>query len=377
MLQSESHKQKILAHSGNLPLASIIITSYNYEKFLARAIESALQQTYPAKEIIVVDDGSTDNSRHIINSYGDRIMPVFKENGGRASAMNTGFFASQGEIIFFLDADDIFFPRKVETMVNYFLQVMPQTPDAMIFHRVEMTTDEGIVLSVKPKKLRTIDGQKKGGAFEKLSDPETTYCYVQKWRFLPFITSPTSGFSLTRSLADHIFPLPEAMNRHQDTLLVYASMLLGTVYGAIQVLSSYIIQGDNVSLSAPRLSGQENLFKITENFLNDILQKINKDRIISFYDSRYATDYYRYCGSIKGLLQLVYKVPARYFCRETMWFSIRTLWLCLKIFLGIKKGPRLTKTERLYAKAKKKQAKQQYRSQPLISKGDKKHCAEG
>jgi hypothetical protein len=60
-----------------------------------------------------------------------------------------------------------------------------------------------------------------------------------------------------------------------------------------------------------------------------------------------------------------------------MWFSIRTLWLCLKIFLGIKKGPRLTKTERLYAKAKKKQAKQQYQSQPLISKGDKKHCAEG
>jgi len=377
MPKSEVNEQKSLVHADNAPLVSIIITSYNYEKFLARAIESALQQTYPVKEIIVVDDGSTDNSRDIINSYGDRIVPVFQENGGRASAMNAGFFASQGEIIFFLDADDIFFPRKVETMVNYFLQVMPQTPDAMIFHRVEMTTDEGIVLSVKPKKLRTIDGQKKGGTFEKLSDPETTYCYVQKWRFLPFITSPTSGFSLTRSLADHIFPLPEAMNRHQDTLLVYASMLLGTVYGAIQVLSSYIIQGDNVSLSAPRLSGQENLFKITENFLNDILQKINKDRIISFYDSRYATDYYRYCGSIKGLLQLVYKVPARCFCRETMWFSIRTLWLCLKIFLGIKKGPRLTKTERLYAKAKKKQAKQQYQSQPLISKGDKKHCAEG
>lgn len=56
MLQSESHKQKIPAHSGNLPLASIIIISYNYEKFLSRAIDSALQQTYPVKEITVVDN---------------------------------------------------------------------------------------------------------------------------------------------------------------------------------------------------------------------------------------------------------------------------------------------------------------------------------
>jgi Glycosyltransferases involved in cell wall biogenesis len=354
MPESKLNEVQSPAHSSNFPLASIIITSYNYEKFLPRAIDSALQQPYPVKEVIVVDDGSTDSSRHIINGYGDRIMPVCKENGGRASAMNAGFFASQGEIIFFLDADDFFSPHKVETMVNYFVQVIPQTPDAMIFHRVEMITDEGIKLSVKPKKLRTVDGQKKTGIFEKLSDPETAYCYVQKWGFLPFITSPTSGFSLTRSLAGHIFPLPEAMKRHQDTLIVNASMLLGTVYGTNQVLSFYILQGDNISLSASKLSGREEFIQIREKFLNDILQKINKDRIISYYDSRYATDYYRYCGSIKGLLHLVYKVPARYFCRKTIWFSIRMLWLCLKIFLGIKKGPRVTKTERLYAKAKKK-----------------------
>jgi Glycosyltransferases involved in cell wall biogenesis len=354
MPESKFKEQKSPPHSSNLPLASIIITSYNYEKFLPRAIDSALKQTYPAKEIIVVDDGSTDNSRHIINGYGDRIVPVFKENGGRASALNAGFFASQGEIIFFLDADDSFFPHKVETMVNYFLRVIPQTPGAMIFHRVEMVTDEGITLSVKPTRLRTIAGQRKTGIFEKLSDPETAYRYAQKWGFLPFITSPTSGFSLTRSLADHIFPLPEAMIRHQDTLIVYASMLLGTVYGTSQVLSFYILQGDNISLNAAKLSGREKFIQITGNFLNDILQKINKDRIISYYDSRYSIDYYRYCGSIKGLVKLTFKVPARCFCRKTIWFSIRTLWLCLKIFLGIKKGPRVTKKARLFAKAKKK-----------------------
>ena len=91
MVELKVIPQKVYSPSQELPLASIIITSYNYERFLPRAIDSALQQTYPSKEIIVVDDGSTDNSRHIINSYGDRIIPSFKENGGLNSATNAGF----------------------------------------------------------------------------------------------------------------------------------------------------------------------------------------------------------------------------------------------------------------------------------------------
>ena len=105
-------EQKSSSPSGELPLVSIIITNYNYEKFLPRAIDSALQQTYPVKQIIVVDDGSTDNSRKIINQYGNQITPVFQENRGATSATNTGFFASRGEILFFLDSDDIFSPHK-------------------------------------------------------------------------------------------------------------------------------------------------------------------------------------------------------------------------------------------------------------------------
>ena len=260
-------------------------------------------------------------------------------------------------------------------MINYFLQVVPQNPEALIFHRVKMITDDGIFLRVKPARIRTIDRQMKTGLFKKVSDPETAYRYVQKWRFLPFRTAPTSGISLTRSLANSIFPLPETMKRHQDTLLVYAAMLLGTVYGTSQVLSFYIIQGDNVSLNATKFSGQANLIQITENFLNSILQKINKNRMISYYDSRYAIDYYRECGSIKGLVKLAYQVSARCFSLGNIWFSIKTLWLCLKIFLGIKKGPRLTKKSRLYAKAKRKLAKQHSRRQTSVSKGDEGHRA--
>ena len=79
----------------NNPLVSILINNYNYGYFLGAAIESALSQTYQNIEIIVVDDGSTDNSREIIAHYGNHIIPILKENGGQASAFNAGFAASR------------------------------------------------------------------------------------------------------------------------------------------------------------------------------------------------------------------------------------------------------------------------------------------
>jgi glycosyltransferase involved in cell wall biosynthesis len=69
------------------PLVSVIINNYNYGRFLGEAIDSVLNQTYQRTETIVVDDGSTDNSREIIAGYGDRIIPVLKANGGQ----NSGF----------------------------------------------------------------------------------------------------------------------------------------------------------------------------------------------------------------------------------------------------------------------------------------------
>ena len=104
------------------PLVSILINNYNYERFLSDAIDGALRQTYSPVEVIVVDDGSTDNSRDVIASYGSNISFVFKNNGGQASAFNTGIAASRGDIMCFLDADDFFYPEKVERVVQIFNQ---------------------------------------------------------------------------------------------------------------------------------------------------------------------------------------------------------------------------------------------------------------
>src|SRR5207248_11792671 len=89
--------------SSPRPLVSILINNYNYGRFLRDAIDSALRQTYTNTEVIVVDDGSTDDSRQIIAGYGSRIVPVLKENGVQASAFNAGFAASKGQWICFLD----------------------------------------------------------------------------------------------------------------------------------------------------------------------------------------------------------------------------------------------------------------------------------
>src|SRR5262249_42797252 len=100
--------------------ASIIINNYNYGLFLKDAIDSALQQSYPDVEVIVVDDGSTDDSREVIAGYGDRIIPVLKQNRGQASAFNAGFARSSGEGVFFLDADDMLLDTAVERSLPFF-----------------------------------------------------------------------------------------------------------------------------------------------------------------------------------------------------------------------------------------------------------------
>jgi glycosyltransferase involved in cell wall biosynthesis len=87
-------------------LASVIITNFNYGRFVAAAIDSALQQDHHDVEVIVVDDGSTDNSRSVIESYKERITCVVKGNGGQASAYNAGYTRAAGEVVLFLDADD-------------------------------------------------------------------------------------------------------------------------------------------------------------------------------------------------------------------------------------------------------------------------------
>src|ERR687892_2224498 len=88
-----------MAKDAESATISIVVVSHNYERFLAKAVESALAQTHHLTEVIVVDDGSTDDSRAVIGRYRDRVVTVLKENGGQASAFNAGFKHASGSAV--------------------------------------------------------------------------------------------------------------------------------------------------------------------------------------------------------------------------------------------------------------------------------------
>jgi glycosyltransferase involved in cell wall biosynthesis len=99
------------------PLVSIIIPNYNHGRYIADAIASILAQAYRRFEIIVVDDGSTDNSREIVAQYGDAVTYIWQENQGLSAARNTGIKAANGDYIALLDADDMYEPDFLSTLV--------------------------------------------------------------------------------------------------------------------------------------------------------------------------------------------------------------------------------------------------------------------
>lgn len=108
------------------PLVSVIIPCYNNARHIATSIDSVLSQDYPSLEIIVVNDGSTDNSIEVLNQYADRIKLLTQENQGPAAARNTGIKAARGDYIAFNDGDDIWLPGKINAQIQY-LENTPQT----------------------------------------------------------------------------------------------------------------------------------------------------------------------------------------------------------------------------------------------------------
>lgn len=113
-------------------LVSVIIPNYNYAEYLINAIDSVLAQDYEPLEVIVVDDGSTDNSREILRSYKSRIKTVEIENSGAPTARNFGFIKAEGSYIAYLDADDYWLPDKISCQ----MQRLRETKAELVYCRM-------------------------------------------------------------------------------------------------------------------------------------------------------------------------------------------------------------------------------------------------
>ncbi len=132
------------------PLVSVVISNYNYSKFVHEAIDSVLAQTYKKLEIIVVDDGSTDNSLEIIAGYSSKIKVISKQNAGVSSARNIGLSQAKGEYICFLDSDDVWRPEKVEVQIS----LLYDAPKACIYTGVQFIDERGATLGLMRPKYR-------------------------------------------------------------------------------------------------------------------------------------------------------------------------------------------------------------------------------
>jgi glycosyltransferase involved in cell wall biosynthesis len=210
----ENPVENPLAESPSGIAISFVINNYNYDRFLTDAITSALNQTNLTQniEVIVVDDGSTDDSQEILTHFTDHIHPVLKPNGGQASAFNAGFAASLGEWICFLDADDCARPDKAARI----LQIAEQYPQAeWIFHPLQPVDER-----LNPL-LATCD--QKGVTFLNLRS-DLSHGKLNN-KALPFPIPATSGLCIRRSLLTQILPMPESEGiTLNDTYLQFAAL---------------------------------------------------------------------------------------------------------------------------------------------------------
>src|SRR6516225_5700760 len=212
---------------------SIIVLNYNYGRFLAEAIDSALNQNHQLCEVIVVDDGSTDNSRAVIARYGDRIRSVLREtNDGQILALKDAWPLAGHPILIFLDADDVLLPRAAATVASIWNSetVKVQFPLA--------TIDEvGRLLGhFTPKYPPNLD---------------TATIRAELLRTAGSPNSAGSGNAYSRSLlarirADGGFDLENPREYHMDALLECNAPFYGEVITLYEPLSYYRIHDSNV-----------------------------------------------------------------------------------------------------------------------------------
>jgi glycosyltransferase involved in cell wall biosynthesis len=221
-----------LAPLSDRPLVSILTSNYNYAAFLPDAAESLLAQTYSEFEWIICDDGSTDHSLEVLQELAkcdSRIRVIAKANGGQASGFNRAFESSSGELLFFLDSDDAFYPTKLETMVRAH-QSEPQA--GLGLHRVQWVNQV----------------RKRQGVWPSAANMPSGWhgeLMLSSGGVLPYMP-PTSGLSLHRTVADRIFPLPETPKLpYADQIVTRLAPFLTNVVRRQDILAEYRVHGNN------------------------------------------------------------------------------------------------------------------------------------
>jgi hypothetical protein len=213
---------------------SVIINNYNYAQFVGATIDSALGLDWPDVEVVVVDDGSTDESPVVLKGYGDRIVAILQENQGQSTAANAGYAQSTGDVVIFLDSDDLLLPDLASRVM------------------AEFAANPAIARVQWP--MRTIDGD--GNETGEITPPAP---YVlpsgdlapHVARFRNYIWNPTSASAYSADALDKVFPMPADVylkNTGVDLYLSETIVFVGPVAALADAGTLYRVHGSNHSL---------------------------------------------------------------------------------------------------------------------------------
>jgi glycosyltransferase involved in cell wall biosynthesis len=209
------------------PKISVIINNFNYGQYIASCIESAIAQTYKNIEVIVSDDGSTDNSRAVIESYGSSVITAFKRNGGQGSALNAGYEKSSGDLVIFLDSDDILWPSCASEIANHWRADLMKLNFNLAV--IDSSANPMGDLYLKPPLPR-------GDLRQRLITEGTV------------VSMPMSGNVFPRAFLDRVMPMPEkGWERGADIYLCNLAALSGEVGAIDEPLGGYRVHGNNDS----------------------------------------------------------------------------------------------------------------------------------
>jgi glycosyltransferase involved in cell wall biosynthesis len=252
---------------------SIVVTNYNYAQYVGAAIDSALAQTHPRCEVIVVDDGSTDDSRAVLAGYRDRpdVKLIFQDNGGQGAAFNAGFAAATGEFILFLDADDLLLPEAVAIALAHWRPGLSRCQFPL-----ELIDPDGRALGLHSFSHRMDDG-----------DLHWKAVVSGHIRFIP-----TSGNLFARAALAPLFPIPAAEWRLcADSHIVYRSLAAGPVLNLRQPLGRYRLHDRNNWYRESRDREQlrqvwRQIFQLWESLIEDLRPYAAEDEPPSLRQAR-------------------------------------------------------------------------------------------
>lgn len=249
-------KQVAIPPLPETPLVSVILSSYNYGRYLPAALDSVFAQTWPRLELIAVDDGSSDDSRALLERARQTapvpMRVILQEHKGQGAAWNAGFARAEGEVVCFLDSDDAWLPEKVAEMVAF----MRAVPGGGVYqHQLDDGRGNACLGILRSGDL--LAQWRACGRVNTALRHDLTVFHV-----------PSSGLAFHRAVLEEIFPVPEAVVASPDSYVAWLGAALGPLCSWPKTLGTWRSHAEN--------AGKSSRFSYRDYWVPVVLPEINR-----------------------------------------------------------------------------------------------------